>query len=73
MFSLLVSVGALFLAVFVSAILDPRPSRTEAADERARADDGYDYLTIVGTPLRDRTGRRLRVPPSIPVLPVAAS
>ena len=48
MFSLLVGLGALLLAVFVSAILDPRPSRSGGADERARADDGYDHL-INGT------------------------
>jgi hypothetical protein len=34
MISLLIGVGSLFLAVFASAILDPRPSRTEHADER---------------------------------------
>jgi hypothetical protein len=48
MFSLLLGVGALFLAVFVSAVLDPRWTRSEGADERARADDGSDHL-IDGT------------------------
>ena len=48
MFSLLVGLGALLLAVFVSAMLDPRPSRSGAAAERARADDGSDHL-IDGT------------------------
>jgi hypothetical protein len=48
MFSLLIGMGALLLAVFVSAILDPRPSRSGAADECARADDGCDHL-IDGT------------------------
>jgi hypothetical protein len=49
MFSLLVSVGALFLAVFVSAILDPRWSRTGGAGgERTRAEEGCDHL-IDGT------------------------
>ena len=48
MFSLLLGAGALFLAVFVSAILDPRPSHSGAADERARADDRCDHL-IDGT------------------------
>jgi hypothetical protein len=48
MFSLLVGMGALLLAVFVSAILDPRPSRSGAADERARSDYGCDRL-IDGT------------------------
>jgi hypothetical protein len=48
MFSLLVGMGALLLAVIVGAILDPRPPRSGAADERARADDGYDHL-IDGT------------------------
>jgi hypothetical protein len=48
MFSLLVGLGALLLAVFVSAMLDPRPSRSRAAAERARADDGCDHL-IDGT------------------------
>ena len=33
MISLLIAVGGLFLAVFASAILDPRPSRTEDADD----------------------------------------
>jgi hypothetical protein len=44
MFSLLVGLGALLLVVFVSAILDSRPSRSGTADERARADDGCDHL-----------------------------
>ena len=48
MFSLLVGLGALLLAVFVSAILDPRPARSVVADERARAADGCDRL-IEGT------------------------
>jgi hypothetical protein len=48
MFSLLVGMGALLLAVFVSAILDPRSSRSRAADESARPDDGCDHL-IDGT------------------------
>jgi hypothetical protein len=48
MFSLLVGLGALLLAVFVSAMLDPRPSRSGAAAERARPDEGCDHL-IDGT------------------------
>ena len=48
MFSLLVGLGALLLAVFVSAMLDPRPSRSAAAAERAHSDDGCDHL-IDGT------------------------
>ena len=48
MFSLLVGLGALFLAVFVSAMLDPRPSRSGTATERAHSDDGCDHL-IDGT------------------------
>jgi hypothetical protein len=40
--------GALLLAVFVSAMLDPRPSRSAAAAERAHSDDGCDHL-IDGT------------------------
>ena len=48
MFSLLVGLGALLLAVFVSAMLDPRPSRSAAAAERPHSDDGCDHL-IDGT------------------------
>jgi hypothetical protein len=44
MFSLLVGLGSLLLAVFVSIIFDPRPSRSGADDERARADGGCDHL-----------------------------
>jgi hypothetical protein len=40
MFSLLVGFGALLLAVFVSVMLDPRPSRSGAAAGRAHSDDG---------------------------------
>ena len=58
MFSLLLSAGALFLAVFVSAILDPRWTRTGGEGERARADDGSNYL--VDDILRQRTARRWR-------------
>ena len=36
--------GALLLAVFVSAMLDPRPSRSGAAAGRAHSDDGCDHL-----------------------------
>jgi hypothetical protein len=32
MISLLIGMGALFLAVFASAILDPRPSRADEVD-----------------------------------------
>ena len=55
MFSLLVSLGALLLAVFGSAMLDPRPSRSGAAAERARADDGCHHL--IGGVLRDGAAR----------------
>ena len=48
MFSLLVGLGVLLLAVFVSAMLDPRPSRSGTAAERAHSDDGCDHL-IDGT------------------------
>jgi hypothetical protein len=48
MFSLLVGLGALLLAVFVSAMLDPRSSRSGAAAEPAHSDDGCDHL-IDGT------------------------
>ena len=48
MFALLIGVGALFLAMFVSAIFGLRPSRSEAANDRACADDGCDHL-IDGT------------------------
>ena len=58
MFALLLGVGALFLAVFVSAILDPRWSLTGGAGERTRADDGSDY--VVDDILRQRTARRWR-------------
>jgi hypothetical protein len=44
MFALLIGVGALFLAVFVSAILDPRWSHTRGVGERTRAADGSDYM-----------------------------
>ena len=37
--------GALLLAVFVSAMLDPRPSRSGAAAGRAHSDDGCDHLS----------------------------
>ena len=33
------------LAVFVSAVLDPRPSRSGAAAGRAHSDDGCDHLS----------------------------
>ena len=56
MFALLVGVGALFLAVLVSAILDPRWSHTGGGGERMRADDGSDYM--VDDILRKRTARR---------------
>ena len=55
MFSLLLGVGALFLAVFVSAILDPRWSRSGGASERTRADDGCHHL--IGGVLRDGAAR----------------
>ena len=45
MFSLLVGLGALLLAVFVSVMLDPRPSRSAAAAERPHSDDGCDHLS----------------------------
>ena len=45
MFSLLAGLGALLLAVFVSAMLDPRPSRSGAATGRAHSDDGCDHLS----------------------------
>ena len=48
MFSLLVGLGALLLAVFVSAMLDQRSSRSTAAAEPAHSDDGCDHL-IDGT------------------------
>jgi hypothetical protein len=37
--------GVLLLAVFVSAMLDPRPSRSGTAAERAHSDDGCDHLS----------------------------
>ena len=43
MSSLLVGLGAFLLAVFVSVILDPRPSRSGEAAERTRAHDGCDH------------------------------
>jgi hypothetical protein len=52
MFSLLLGAGVLFLAVFVSAILDPRWTRTGGAGE-PRSDDGRDY--VVDGILRQRT------------------
>lgn len=39
MFSLLIGVGALFLAVLVSTILDPRPRHTEDDDKSAPSRD----------------------------------
>jgi hypothetical protein len=56
MFALLIGFGALFLAVFASAILDPRRSRTGGAGEPARADDGSDY--VVDDAVRQRIARR---------------
>jgi hypothetical protein len=58
MFALLLGVGALFLAVFVSAILDPRWSHTRGAGERMRADDGSDC--VVDDILWKGTARRWR-------------
>jgi hypothetical protein len=58
MFALLIGVGALFLAVFVSAILDPRWSNTRGAAERTRAADGSDY--VVDDIMWKRTARRWR-------------
>jgi hypothetical protein len=58
MFALLIGVGALFLAVFVSAILDPRWSHIRGAGKRMRADGGSDYL--VDDILWKRTARRWR-------------
>jgi hypothetical protein len=58
MFALLIGVGALFLAVFVSAILDPRWSPTRGTRERTRADDGSDY--VVDDIPWNRTARRWR-------------
>ena len=56
MFAMLIGVGALFLAVFVSAILDPRWSRTGGAGEHTRLDAGSDY--VVDAMLRQRIARR---------------
>jgi hypothetical protein len=56
MFVLLIGVGALFLAVFVSAILDPRWSDTGGVREHARAESGY----VVDDLLRQRITRRWR-------------
>ena len=53
MFALLIGVGALFLAVFVSAILDPRWSRTGGAGEHVLAESGY----VVDDTLRQRAAR----------------
>lgn len=58
MFAVLIGVGALFLAVFVSAILDPRWSRIGGAGERTRASDGSDEL--VGDIPLQRTAPRWR-------------
>jgi hypothetical protein len=54
MFSLLLGAGVLFLAVFVSAILDPRWTHTGRAGQ-ARSDNGSDY--VVDGPFRS-SGRR---------------
>lgn len=56
MFALLIGVGALFLAVFVSAILDPRWCGTGGADEHARAESGH----VVDDILRQQIARRWR-------------
>jgi hypothetical protein len=58
MFALLLGVGVLFLAVFVSAILDPRWSPTGGTGERTRADDGRD--SMVDDIPRKRTAGRWR-------------
>ena len=54
MISLLIAVGALFLAVIASTIIDPWPSRGDADD--VRADDGCDYHAIL-TALYSVAGR----------------
>ena len=53
------------LAVFVSAMLDPRPSRSGAAAGRAHSDDGCDHLSYararphtIGSSLFGRWSRR---------------
>ena len=61
MFALLIGVGALFLAVFVSAILDPRWSRTGGAGEHPRDESGY----VVDDTLQQRIARRWRWGPLI--------
>lgn len=43
MFALLIGVGALFLAVFVGAILDPRWSQIGGAGDNTRGDGESDY------------------------------
>jgi hypothetical protein len=58
MFALLIGVGALFLAVFVSAILDPRWSHIRGAGEHTRAAAGSDYM--VDEIMWKRTARRWR-------------
>lgn len=58
MFALLIGMGALFLAVFVSAILDPRWSNNGGAGERTRAGDGSDCM--VDDILPKRIARRRR-------------
>ena len=58
MFALLIGVGALFLAVFVSAIFDPPCSHTRSAGERTSVDGESDCA--VDDILRERTVRRWR-------------
>jgi hypothetical protein len=58
MFALLLGVGALFLAVFVSAILDPQWYHIRGAGERTRVADGSDYM--VDDILWKRTAQRWR-------------
>ena len=66
MFALLIGVGALFLAVFVGAILDLRWSDTRGAGQRTRAADGSDYM--VDDILWKRTARRWRWGSARPVM-----
>jgi hypothetical protein len=44
MFALLIAVGALFLAVVVSAVIDPRPDRADDVDDCSPTMDGIAHF-----------------------------
>ena len=57
MFSLLIGVGALFLAMIASAIIGPVAAPLPRGRQRARANDAYDHALALRLP----TGARVHV------------